>query len=48
MKMVIPLKEIQEKTTPRAQSVVLGMVIAWRNGSVVMGVACGSTKSVQT
>ena len=48
MKMVIPLKEIQEKTTPRAQSVVLGMVIAWRNGSVVMGVACGSTQSVQT
>ena len=49
MKMVIPipLKEIQ-KTTPHAQSVALNMVIVWRNGFAVMGVACGTTKSVQT
>ena len=45
---MIPLMKIQEKTTPHAQSVALGIVIAWRNGSVVMGVSCGSTKSVQT
>ena len=43
--MIIPLKKIQEKTTPCAQSVALGMAIAQRNGSVVMGVECGSTKS---
>ena len=59
MKMVIPLKEtqektmislkkIQEKTTPHAQSVALCMTIAQRNGSIAMGVTCGSTKSVQT
>ena len=31
-----------------SQSVALGMAIALKNGSVVMGVACGSTISVQT
>ena len=41
-------QQIHEKTTPCAQSVALGMAIAWRNGSVVIGVACGSTKGVQT
>ena len=46
MKIAIPLKKIQEKT-PHARSVALGMSIARRNGFVVMGVTCGSTKSVQ-
>ena len=54
MKMVSLVKEVPEKTliqihntVPRAQSVALDMVIAQRNGSVVMGVTCGSTRSVQ-
>ena len=47
MKTAIPLKKIQEKSTPRARSVALGMSIAWRSGFVVMGVTCGSTKSIQ-
>ena len=47
MTMMIPPKKMQEKTTPHAQSVALGIVIAWRNGSVMMGVAC-SSKSEQT
>ena len=47
MKTAIPLKKIQEKTTPHARSVALGMSIARRSGFVVMGVTCGSTKIVQ-
>ena len=54
MKMVSLVKEVLEKTliqihntVPHAQSVALGMVIAQRNGYVVMGVTCGSTRSVQ-
>ena len=46
--MMIPLNQKIQETTPHAQSVPLGIVIARRNGSVVMGVACGSTKGVQT
>ena len=45
---IIPLKKIQEKTAPCTQSVALGVAIALKNGSVVMGVACGLTKSLQT
>ena len=52
--MVSLVKEVLEKTliqilntVPHAQSVAIGMVIAQRNGTVVMGVTYGSTRSVQ-
>ena len=35
---------IQEKTTPRSQSVALGISIARRSGFVVMVGTCGSTE----